>query len=90
MAHHTFVRIVSMSLGATESAKSISEVQIIVITTWFIHSSIAFTCGFLMLFGLGFTPYDSHRVLKWSLNSLPLSNINFLTTWISAKPAFVN
>ena len=28
-----------------------------------------------MLFGLCVSPYDSHRALKWSLNSLPLSNI---------------
>jgi len=28
-----------------------------------------------MLVGLGFTPYDSHRASKRSLNSLPLLNI---------------
>ena len=89
MAHDTFVRIVSMSLGATQSAILISEVQIIVITTWCICSSIAFACGFIMLVGLGFTPYDSHRVMKWSLNLLPLSN-NIATMWVSAKKAFVN
>ncbi len=64
MAHDTFVRIVSMSLGATESAILISELQTIVITTWWIHSSIAFACGFLKLVDLGFTPYDSHRAKK--------------------------
>ncbi len=77
MAHDTFVRIVSMSLGATESAISISEVQTIVIITWKIRSRIAFACGFLMLVVLGFIPYDSHRVIKWSLNSLPLSKTIF-------------
>ena len=64
MAHDELVRTASMSLGATESAISISEVRIIVITTWCIHSSIEFACGFLMLVGLGFTPYDSHRAKK--------------------------
>ncbi len=59
-----FVRIVSMSLGATESALLISEVQTIVITTWWIRSSIAFACEFLMLVGLGFTPYDSNREMS--------------------------
>ncbi len=77
MDHDAFVRTASMSLGATESAISISEVQIIVITTWCICSSIAFACGFLMLVGLGITPYDSHRAKKWSLNLLPLSNMIF-------------
>ncbi len=77
MAHDTFVRIVSMSLGATESAISISEVQTIVIITWWIRFSIAFARGCLMLVGLGFTPYDSHNEMKWSLNSLPLSNTIF-------------
>ena len=57
MAHDAFVRTVSMSLGATESAILISEVQTIVIITWWIRSRIAFACGFLMLVGLGFTPY---------------------------------
>ncbi len=77
MAHDTFVRIVSMSLGAIESAILISEVRTIVITTWWIRSSIAFACGFLMLVGLGFIPYDSHNEMKWSLNSLPLSKTIF-------------
>ena len=77
MAHDTFVRILSMSLGATETAISISEVRIIVITTWCIRSSIAFACEFLMLVGLGLAPYDSHRVMKCSLNSRPMSNITF-------------
>ena len=75
MAHDAFIRTASMSLGATESAITISEVQIIVITAWCIRSRIAFACGFLMLVGLCCTPYDSHRVMKWILNSLPLSNI---------------
>ena len=64
-------------LGATESSILISEVQTIVITTWWIRSSIAFACGYLMLVGLGFTPYDSHRAIMLSLNSIPLSNIIF-------------
>jgi hypothetical protein len=30
-------------------------------------------CGFLTLAGLRFRPYESHRILKWRLNPLPLS-----------------
>ena len=77
MAHDMFVRIVSMSLGATESVISISEVQIRVITTWCICSSIAFACGVLRVVGLGLMPYSLHSRLKCNLNSLPLSNIIF-------------
>ena len=63
MAYDAFVRITSMSLGATESAISISEVQIIVLRLdGFIP--IAFAGGFLMLVGLCLTLYESHSVLK--------------------------
>ena len=75
MTHDTFVRIVSLSLDATEPAISISEVQIIFITTWHVSSSTAFAWGVLMVVGLGFTPYSLHRCMKSNLNSLLLSNI---------------
>ena len=51
MAHAASVRTASMSLGATESAMSSSEVRIIFIRTSCTRSSIAFACGFLMLVG---------------------------------------
>ncbi len=34
---------------------------------------MSFACGFLTVVGLCVMPYDSHRYLKCSLNSLPLS-----------------
>ena len=37
------------------------------------HLLIAFTWGFLTLFGLRLMPYESHRASKWSSNSLLLS-----------------
>jgi hypothetical protein len=43
---------VSMSLGATELAMSISAVRSIVEMTWCTHSSIAFAWGFLTLVGV--------------------------------------
>ena len=78
MAHDAFARSASMSMGATELAMSISEVQAIAITTLCICSSIAFACGFLMLVGFCLTLYESHRASQLSLNSLPLSYIIFL------------
>ena len=78
MAHAASVRTASMSLGATESAMSSSEVRIIFIRTSCTRSSIAFACGFLMLVGLRFRLYESHKSSKWSLNSLPLSYITYL------------
>ncbi len=39
------------------------------------HSQMAFACGFLILVGLRFLPYELHNVLKCNLNSDPLSYI---------------
>ena len=64
MAHDGVVRTASMSLGATESAISSSEVRInLVASVPEFHSLL----GYLMLVGLRFRPYDVHRSLKWSL-----------------------
>ncbi len=75
MAHDGVVRTASMSLGATESAMSSSEVRInSVASVPVLHSLL----GYLMLVGLRLRPYESHRSSKWSLNSLPLSYITYL------------
>jgi hypothetical protein len=68
---------VSMSAGGTESAMSNSEVRIIVPRTWWTHSQPAFACGFLIVFGLRFMPYESCNVSKCSLNSDPLSHVRY-------------
>ena len=60
MAHDGVVRIASMSLDATESAMSSSEVQInLVVSVPVLHSLL----GYLMLV-LRFRPYDGHRSVK--------------------------
>jgi len=65
MAHDGVVRTASMSLGATESAMSSSEVRInSVVSIPLLHSLL----GCLMLVGLRFRPHDVHRSLKWSLS----------------------
>ena len=67
MAHDGVVRTASMSLGATESAMSSSEVRInSVASVPVLHSLL----GYLMLVGLRFRPYDVHRSLNWSLSCL--------------------
>ena len=86
MAQATLVRNVTMSLGATELAISISAVRSIIILTWCTCSSITFAWGFLTLVGLCLMPYESHRTLKWSLNSVD----NVLTMRISTKPGSIN
>ncbi len=48
---------------------SISEMRIIVPRTWWMHSQMAFACGFLIVVGVCFMPYDSHNVSKCNLNS---------------------
>ena len=63
---------IATSLSLTVSAMSISAVQSIPMIVWCTRSSIAFACGFLTLVSLRFNPYESHRVSKWSLNSLQL------------------
>lgn len=61
MAHDGVVRIASMSLGATESAMSSSEVRInLVVSVPVLHSFL----GYLMLVGLRFRLYDGHRSVK--------------------------
>ena len=54
-------------------AMSISAVHSICHKTWCACSNIAFACGFLIRVGLCLIPYESHRYLKFNLNSLPLS-----------------
>ncbi len=61
MAHAASDRKTPMSLGFTELAITISVVRSMFITTAWIHSSIAFACGFLTLVGLRVMPYESHR-----------------------------
>jgi hypothetical protein len=75
MAHAASGRKMLMSLGFAESFVLISTVRSMFIRPAWIHSSVAFACGFLTLVGLRFMPYESHRAWKWSLNSLPLSYI---------------
>ena len=48
-------------------------ILIILATTAWILSRIAFACGFLIVVGLRFSEYDSHKRSKNNLNSLPLS-----------------
>jgi hypothetical protein len=38
---------------------------------------MAFACGFLIVVGLRFMPYESHNVSKCNLNSDPLSYIKY-------------
>ncbi len=61
-----------MSLWVTDLAISISAVRSICLMTWCTHSNVAFAWGFLTMVGLCFIPYDLHRYLKCSFNSLPL------------------
>ncbi len=75
MAHAAADKKTSMSLGFSELAILISAVRSMFITTAWIRSSIAFSCGFLTLVGLRFMSYESHRARKWSLNLLPLLSI---------------
>ncbi len=72
MAHAALSRKTSTSLGVTESAISNSAVHSICPSTWCTQSNIPFARGFLTMVGLRLIPYNSHRYLKWSLNSLPL------------------
>ena len=64
-------------LCVTVSDMSSSEVHNIATITWCKCSSMAFTCGFLILVGFWIRPHVLHRSWKWHLNSLPLS---FMTT----------
>ena len=57
MAHDASVRTASMSLGATESAISSSEVRIKVVSVPVLHLLL----GYLMLVGLRFRPYESYH-----------------------------
>jgi hypothetical protein len=68
---------VLMSAGWTESAMSNSEVRIMVSKTWWMRSQMAFACGFLIVVGLCFMPYESHNVSKCNLNSYMLSYIKY-------------
>ena len=80
-----FVRPASMSLGATESAMSSSEVRInSVVSIPVLHSLL----GYLMLVGLRFRPYAVHRSLKWSFLAF-IIDIHVLATRISTEPTFV-
>ncbi len=45
--------------------------------TWWMRSQMAFACGFLIVVGLGFMPYESRNVSKCNLNSNPLSYIKY-------------
>jgi hypothetical protein len=68
---------VSISAGCTESAMSNSDVRIMVPKTWWTRSQMTFACGFFIVVGLRFMPYESHNVSKSSLNSDPLSYIKY-------------
>ncbi len=93
VAHAALSMNVSMSAGSTDSAMSISEVHIIVPRIWWMRSQMAFACGFSIVVGLCFMPYELHIVSKCNLNSEPLSHIkywhlgylhnqNLLTNWL--------
>ncbi len=75
IAHATLSRKTLTSSGVNEAATLFSAVQSICQITWCMHSSIAFTWGFLTIVGICFIPYDSHRCSKCRLNSLPFSYI---------------
>jgi len=78
LAHSALLMNVSMSAEWTESAMSNSEVHIIVPKkTWCLRSQMSFACGFLILDGLRFMPFESHNVSKCNLNSDPLSYIKY-------------
>ncbi len=38
---------------------------------------MSFACGFLIVVGLQFMPYESHNVSKCNLNSDPLSYVKY-------------
>ena len=70
---------VSMSAVWAESAMSNSEVRIMFpkTKTWSTCSQMTFACGFLIVVGLRFMPYESHNVSKCNLNSNPLLYIKY-------------
>ncbi len=45
--------------------------------TWWLRSQMAFACGFLIVVGLRFMPYELHNVSKCNLNSDPLLYIKY-------------
>ena len=71
--HAALMRKSAMPLLVIASAMSISAVQSIQIFISCTCLSIACRLGFLKLVGFNLIPHVSHRVLKYSLNLLPLS-----------------
>jgi hypothetical protein len=68
MAHTAYAKKMSMSLVLTDLAISSLAVRSMFVNIACICSSIAFACGFLVLVGLRFTPYDVlHKSQKCNL-----------------------
>jgi hypothetical protein len=76
--HDALVRTASMKLVATESESAMSSSEVWIKGLHPFQVPFAFG-GFLMLVGLRFRPYETHRSTKWSLNLLPLSYISYST-----------
>ncbi len=74
MAHAALSRKTSTSLEVTDLAILSSAMRNICARTSWMHSNIAFACGFLTMVGLRLIPYDFHTYSKFSLNYCIVSN----------------